>query len=139
LRFVVGVDVDDILPAPRRHLDREGFGRVEIAPARDEMFRATRLDPAAPRVAWAARSIARTTGKRPAILPNLGGSLPNDVFADILGLGTIWVPHSYPGCSQHAANEHPPIAIAREGLAAMAGPTGIFGGATPADRRDADK
>ena len=51
-------------------------------------------------------SIERTTGKKPAILPNLGGSLPNDIFADMLGLPTVWVPHSYPGCSQHAPNEH---------------------------------
>ena len=54
-------------------------------------------------------------------LPNLGGSLPNDIFSEILGLRTIWVPHSYPGCSQHAPNEHLPVAIAREGLAMMAG------------------
>ena len=58
---------------------------------------------------------------KPAILPNLGGSLPNDIFAEILGLPTVWVPHSYPGCSQHAPNEHLPVAIAREGLALMAG------------------
>ena len=37
----------------------------------------------------------QTTGKKPAILPNLGGSLPNDIFADDLGLPTVWVPHSY--------------------------------------------
>jgi acetylornithine deacetylase/succinyl-diaminopimelate desuccinylase-like protein len=131
LRFVVGVDADDILPALRRHLDREGFAMVEIAPAREEAFRATRLDPADLWVAWAARSIARTTGKRPAILPNLGGALPNDIFADILDLRTIWVPHSYPGCSQHAPNEHLPVAIAREGLAAMAGLYWDLGGPTP--------
>jgi hypothetical protein len=51
----------------------------------------------------------------------LGGSLPNDIFAVGLDLPTIWVPHSYPGCSQHAPNEHLPMAIAREGLAIMAG------------------
>ena len=36
LRFVVGVDPGDIAPALRRHLDRHGFGAVEIeaAPAR---------------------------------------------------------------------------------------------------------
>ena len=55
------------------------------------------------------------------VLPNLGGSLPNDVFADILGLPTIWVPHSYPGCSQHAPDEHLLAPVAREGLAIMAG------------------
>ena len=40
------------------------------------------------------------------VIPNLIRSLPNDVFADVLGLPTIWVPHSYTGCSQHAPNEH---------------------------------
>jgi hypothetical protein len=62
-----------------------------------------------------------TTGRPPAILPNLGGSLPNDIFAEVLGLPTVWVPHSYPGCSQHAPNEHLPLSIAREGLRLMAG------------------
>jgi hypothetical protein len=31
------------------------------------------------------------------------------------------VPHSYPGCSQHAPNEHLPLPLAREGLRLMAG------------------
>ena len=39
------------------------------------------LDPAHPWVRWAEGSIARTAGAPPAILPNLGGSLPNDVFS----------------------------------------------------------
>ncbi len=121
LRFVVGVDGDGILPALRRHLDRQGFSRVKIAPARDEMFRATRLDPDHPWVAFAAASIARSTAKRPAVLPNLGGALPNDIFSEILALPTIWVPHSYPGCSQHAPDEHVPGALVREALGLMAG------------------
>jgi hypothetical protein len=118
---VVGIDRNDVLPALRRHLDRHGFPMVEIAQTRDEIFSATRLDPDDPWVTWAVRSLAATTGKKPAILPNLGGSLPNDIFSEVLGLRTIWVPHSYPGCSQHAPNEHLPVAIAREGLAMMAG------------------
>jgi hypothetical protein len=87
------------------------------------VFAATRLDPADPWVAWAAASIRRTTGTDPAILPHLGGSLPNDVFADILGLPTVWVPHSYPACSQHAPNEHVLAPLMREGLLMM---TGLF-------------
>jgi len=82
---------------------------------------ATRLDPDSRWVKWAVDSIARTTGGKPAILPNLGGSLPNEVFADTLGLPTIWIPHSYAACSQHAPNEHMLTHIAREGLAIMAG------------------
>ncbi|HSP24716.1 MAG TPA: M20 family metallopeptidase, partial [Saliniramus sp.] len=121
LRFVVGVDPANVLPALRRHLDANGFTRVQISKARDEVFAATRLDPEHPWVKWAVSSITTTTGEKPAILPNLGGSLPNDIFAEILELPTIWVPHSYPGCSQHAPNEHLPTSIAREGLAIMAG------------------
>jgi len=120
LRFVVGVELDAILPALRRHLDRQGFSRVQIAPSREEAFRATRLDPDHPWVTWAVESIARSTGKKPAVLPNLGGALPNDIFSEILALPTVWVPHSYPGCSQHAPNEHVPKALVREALGMMA-------------------
>ena len=57
------------------------------------------------------------------LLPNLGGSLPNDVFADTLGLPTVWVPHSYPACSQHAPDEHLLLPVVQEALQAM---TGLF-------------
>ncbi len=121
LRFVVGIDAHDILPALRRHLDHHGFSMVQIESVRDEMSQATRLDPDDPWVQWTLRSIEASSGKKPALLPNLGGSLPNDIFADILGLPTIWVPHSYPGCSQHAPDEHLPAALLREALSIMTG------------------
>jgi acetylornithine deacetylase/succinyl-diaminopimelate desuccinylase-like protein len=121
LRFVVGIDEDNIVPALRRHLDRQGFSMVKIEKTREEMFHATRIDPEDPWVQWAMESLARTSGKKPALLPNLGGSLPNDVFTDVLGLRTVWVPHSYPGCSQHAPNEHLPPEVLREALSVMTG------------------
>ncbi len=121
IRFVVGTNPDEFLPALRRHLDRHGFPMVQIAKGRDDIMNATRLDPEHPWARWAATSIAKTTNKKPAVLPNVGGSLPNDIFSEGLGLPTIWVPHSYPGCSQHAPNEHFPVALAREALGIMAG------------------
>jgi acetylornithine deacetylase/succinyl-diaminopimelate desuccinylase-like protein len=121
LRFVVGTNPDEFLPTLRRHLDRQGFPMVKVASVREEMFHATRIDPDDPWVEWAAASLAKTTGKKTAVLPNLGGSLPNDIFTDILGLRTIWVPHSYPGCSQHAPNEHLPPELLREALQVMTG------------------
>jgi acetylornithine deacetylase/succinyl-diaminopimelate desuccinylase-like protein len=121
LRFVVSIDQNDVVPALKRHLQRHNFPMVEVSLSRSEIFGATRLDPEDPWVDFALASIAESTGKKPALLPNLGGSLPNDIFADILELRTIWVPHSYPGCSQHAPDEHLPVSIAREGLTAMAG------------------
>jgi len=123
LRFVVGCAPDAFVPAVRAHLDARGFGNVDVAASRVAVMHATRLDPAHPWVTRVARSIEATTGRPPAILPNLGGSLPNDCFADVLGLPTVWVPHSYPACSQHAPNEHMLASVAREGLSIM---TGVF-------------
>jgi len=121
LRFVVGPDPQDFMPALRRHLDAHGFGMVKVEADTGGMFHATRTDPDDAWVRWAAASLQRTTGIAPAVLPNLGGSLPNDIFTDVLGLRTVWVPHSYPGCSQHAPNEHLPLGLLREALQVMTG------------------
>jgi acetylornithine deacetylase/succinyl-diaminopimelate desuccinylase-like protein len=121
LRTVVGMDPDDVVPAIKAHLAAQGLSGVRVRRSERSFFRATRLDPEHPYVRWAAASLEGTTGKKPAVLPNLGGSLPNDAFADILALPTIWVPHSYAGCSQHAPNEHLLAPLAREALAIMAG------------------
>jgi acetylornithine deacetylase/succinyl-diaminopimelate desuccinylase-like protein len=119
LRYVVGTDCEQIGEILRRHLDRHGFEMVEVE-IRERMG-ATRLPPEDPWVAWVLDSIERTTGKQADLLPNLGGSLPNDVFTDTLGLPTIWIPHSYGACSQHAPNEHLLVSVAREALQIMAG------------------
>jgi acetylornithine deacetylase/succinyl-diaminopimelate desuccinylase-like protein len=119
MRFVVGADPDGFLPALRRHLDARGFHNVEVSRAEKGYFPATRLDPDHPWVRWVVESLARTTGKDVALLPNIGGSLPNDIFANDLGLPTIWIPHSYPACSQHAVNEHLLAPVAREALQMM--------------------
>jgi acetylornithine deacetylase/succinyl-diaminopimelate desuccinylase-like protein len=119
LRFVVGTDASKLREHVRWHLLAQGFGDVEVS--EPVIMAATRLDPDSDWVRLAMTSIERTTGTKPALLPNLGGSLPNDVFADILGLPTVWVPHSYPACSQHAPNEHVLAPLMREGLLMMAG------------------
>ncbi|MEO8135842.1 MAG: M20 family metallopeptidase, partial [Betaproteobacteria bacterium] len=121
LRFVVGTDWTNVGAHLRRHLDAAGFSMVDVVPGASTP--ATRLSPDHPWVKWAVDSITRTTGKPVVVLPNLGGTLPNDVFADTLGLPTVWIPHSYPGCNQHAPNEHLLAHVAREGLEIM---TGLF-------------
>src|SRR6516162_3137617 len=119
LRFVVGTRIDGLVEAIRAHLVENGFPMVEVRAA--QSFAASRTDFDSPWIKWAADSIQETTGKTPAVLPNFGGSLPNDVFSDILGLPTIWVPHSYPGCSQHAPDEHILLSVTEEALGIMAG------------------
>jgi acetylornithine deacetylase/succinyl-diaminopimelate desuccinylase-like protein len=119
LRFVVGTRVDNLAEVVRAHLSERGFPMVEVRAA--QRFAASRTDFDSPWINWTAESIAKTTGKRPAVLPNFGGSLPNDVFTDVLRLPTIWVPHSYPGCSQHAPDEHILLSVTEEALGIMAG------------------
>ncbi len=119
LRFVVGTDAEHLVAHLRAHLDRHGFDDVAIELGM--VGAASRLDPDSPWVRWAQDSIMRSSGQAPHVLPNLAGTLPNDIFADVLGLPTLWVPHSYPACAQHAPNEHLLGSVARQGLQIMAG------------------
>jgi acetylornithine deacetylase/succinyl-diaminopimelate desuccinylase-like protein len=119
LRFVVGTRVDTIVDVVQRHLNARGFSMVEVKAT--QSFAASRTELGNAWIDWAAGSIRSTTGKQPAVLPNFGGSLPNDVFSETLGLPTIWVPHSYPGCSQHAPDEHILLSVTEEALGIMAG------------------
>jgi acetylornithine deacetylase/succinyl-diaminopimelate desuccinylase-like protein len=119
LRFVVGTRHEQVVDAVRNHFYATGFPMVEVSTT--QSFIASRTDFDSPWIKWAADSIQKTTGKPPAVLPNFGGSLPNDVFSETLGMPTIWVPHSYPGCSQHAPDEHILVSVTEEALGIMAG------------------
>lgn len=123
LRFIEGIDVADILPALRRHLDKHGFaGRIGIeTPLGDIGFAASRTEADAPWAAWVRTAITRTTGAAPAVLPQLGGSICNEFFTGLLGLPAIWLPHSYAGCCQHAPDEHVLLPTCRSALTLMAG------------------
>ena len=121
VRFVADQNPREFAPAVRRHLAEHGFDQVTVTEVSGNYEKATRLDPDHPWARWAIRSVERTTGVKPAFLPSLGGTIPNDVFSETLGLPTIWVPHSYGGCSQHAPNEHILAPIFREGLQIMTG------------------
>jgi acetylornithine deacetylase/succinyl-diaminopimelate desuccinylase-like protein len=121
MRFVVGTDVSRLRAVVQEHLSAQGFEGIEVS--EPEVMQATRLDPDNAWVRFTLASIEQSTGKQPVLLPNLGGSLPNDVFADILGLPTVWVPHSYAACQQHAPDEHLLSPVAREALQLM---TGLF-------------
>jgi acetylornithine deacetylase/succinyl-diaminopimelate desuccinylase-like protein len=123
IRYTVDTVPEELLPAIRERLAAAGLGKVKVRPSGVAPWRATRTDPEHHWVTFARRSIERTTGQPPIVLPNIGGSLPNDCFAEILGMPTIWVPHSYRGCCQHAPNEHALPQILREGLQIM---TGLF-------------
>lgn len=118
-RFVVGTDWRNVREHLEAHLAANGFSDVSVSVT--EGLPATRLDPKNSWVQLAAASMQRTSGKKTAILPNFGGTTPNYVFAETLGLPTLWVPHSYPACAQHAPDEHFLASIGKESMAIMAG------------------
>ena len=121
LRYVVGTDVSDFENRVRSFLEEQGIHGVAVE--FEHCMPATRLDPGARVVTAAVDSIRESTGLEVAVEPNLGGTIPNDVFAEVLGLPTVWVPHSYPGCNQHAPDEHALISILEQGAEIM---TGMF-------------
>ena len=121
LRYVVGTDVDDIIPALRRHLDRHGFAQVEV-----RRGTAASSTPAGsiPTIHGSAGRRPRSNappGKRRRSCPISAARCRTTSSSTCSGCKTIWVPHSYAGCSQHAPDEHMLAPIAREGLGLMAG------------------
>lgn len=123
IRFVADSDPEGFTEAIRKHLDAHGFEKVHITPVARSLYKATRMDPEDPWIKWAVSSVEQTAGRKPAFLPNLGGTLPNHIFQHDLGLATVWFPHSYGGCSQHAPDEHLLAPLARDSLRIM---TGLF-------------
>ena len=121
LRYVVGTNADEVLPSLKKHLIENGYKDIEVKPSRMSSMKATRLDHNDYWAKLTNYSIQKTLGKPAAVVPNIGGSIPNEVFMDTLNLSTIWIPHSYTGCSQHAPNEHMLTSIAKEGLQITAG------------------
>nr|GAJ37606.1 glutamate carboxypeptidase-like protein [Bradyrhizobium sp. DOA9] len=119
LRFVVGTKASEAKEILLEHLAQNGFHSAEVTIR--SYTPATRLDPHNPWALWAMNSIERSARKVPTLLPNLGGTLPNYVFSELLELPTLWIPHSYPACAQHGPNEHLLASVVRESLAIMAG------------------
>jgi len=131
LRYVVGTDAGRVAEAVARHLAEHGYPMVDVRVLGSFAASRTPLDD--PWVRWTRTTLEEITGGPIAVLPNIGGSLPNAVFTDVLGLPTLWLPHSYPGCLQHAPDEHLLASIAREGLVLAAGLFHTLG-RPPADR-----
>lgn len=132
LRYAPGTPDADLTQALRAHLDAHGFADVEIT-SDGPAFRASATPVDHPAVRRIVAAATEALGHPPAVLPSLGGSLPNDIFRDTLGLPTIWVPHSYPGCSQHAPNEHLPKALLIEAAGFMCALMGSVAGTQPND------
>jgi hypothetical protein len=124
LRYIVGTDVDEIVPALRRHLEADGIDRVRIEPPPPTTaagYKASRTGPDDPWVEWVKGSITQTTNIPRNIILQTDGSIYNDLLTDRLGMPAIWIPHSYTECSHHVPNEHIQTPVSRNALGIMAG------------------
>src|SRR3979490_3452036 len=91
LRFVVGTEHEKVVDAVRDYLHANGFAMLDVTG--QQRFGASRTDADSPWGNWAANSIRKTTGKPPAILPNIGGGRPHGGVAAGLGRPTLPVVH----------------------------------------------
>jgi len=119
LRFVVGTDANQVISSLRAHLDQNGFEDIQIITENAINFEASRTNLNNIWLEKVEHILEKFHRGKIHVIPNLAGSLPNNCFTDILGIPTIWIPHSYKECSQHAPNEHVPIELLQNSLLLM--------------------
>ena len=119
LRFVVGTDTNKVISSLRDHLDQNGFNDIKIITENAINFEASRTNLNNIWLEKVEHILEKFHRGKIHVIPNLAGSLPNNCFTDILGIPTIWIPHSYKECSQHAPNEHVPIELLQNSLLLM--------------------
>ena len=119
LRFVVGTKTNEVISSLRDHLDKHDFRDVKIITENAINFEASRTDLNNIWLQKVESILEEFYGDKIHVIPNLAGSLPNNCFTDILEIPTIWIPHSYKECSQHAPNEHLPIDLLKDSLLLM--------------------
>jgi len=108
VRLVVDQDPDEIEGQIRAHLTRGGFGDIEVV--RQGAVPPSRTPVDHPFGRAVARAVERAWGRKPVIVPNLGGTIPDYLFTRVLGLPSIWVPYAPHDEANHAPNESTTIA-----------------------------
>jgi acetylornithine deacetylase/succinyl-diaminopimelate desuccinylase-like protein len=105
IRLVVDQRIDDIYEKVRRHVAKVD-PRVRVEARESRTMEATRTRPDHPAVAVIAGAIKAYRGVEPAIYLATGGSLPNAVWPDVLGIAHIDVPYANADENNHSPNEN---------------------------------
>ncbi len=114
MRLVKNQTPEDIFAKLRRHLDRHGFGDLEL-----KMLSACRPlrtpvdDPRAPAFIEAAR---RVHGVEPVVVPSSGGTVPLAFFDEYLHVPLIAIPYGNADEMNHAPNENMDLALFIKGI-----------------------
>jgi acetylornithine deacetylase/succinyl-diaminopimelate desuccinylase-like protein len=88
----------------RKHLDSRGFTDVTISDLGHEG--PSRTDPDDPFVRLVVAAADEVYEKPMLLVPSVGGSGPNQVFAETLNIPIVTAGCGYPGGNTHAPNEH---------------------------------
>ncbi|HLW49144.1 MAG TPA: M20/M25/M40 family metallo-hydrolase [bacterium] len=105
VRLVVDQRIDDIYEKVRRHVAKVD-PRIRVEARESRTMEATRTAPDHPAVAVIAGAIKAYRGVEPAINLSGGGSLPNAVWPDVLGIAHIGVPYANADENNHSPNEN---------------------------------
>lgn len=105
LRLVPDQDPDEIVDLLRAHLERHGFGVVEVALA-ERPEHPSRVDPDHPWVRHAAAALEEVYGTPAVITISSGGSGPLSPFVDVLGLPVVMLGVGYAEGRAHAPDEN---------------------------------
>jgi acetylornithine deacetylase/succinyl-diaminopimelate desuccinylase-like protein len=103
-RLVPDQDPEDICRKVRRHLERSGFGDVEVKYLGGEAAATT--DPDDPWVKLAIETAREAYGKEPVVHPMIGGSGPMHPFRHVLGVPIVTSGLGHPETLIHAPNEN---------------------------------
>ena len=124
-RLVPEQDPDDILSKLRRHLDRHGFGDVQVRSLGGEHPARTPISD--PFVQVTREAVREAYGAEPIIVPTMAGTGPLYPFIATLGLPTADCGIGYPDARIHAPDENIRIEDFLRGTKAIAALLGRFG------------
>jgi acetylornithine deacetylase/succinyl-diaminopimelate desuccinylase-like protein len=103
MRLVPNQTPDEIFDCLERHVRRYAPG-VELIRLGDMRPSRTAIDN--PYTQTVITALREATGEEPYVVPSLGGSLPDYVFTEILGVPSLLVPYANPDQNNHAPNEN---------------------------------
>lgn len=103
-RLVPDQTPEEVLRLLRAHLDAQGFADVQTTFIGGEA--PARTDPDDPFVELVVEAARDAYGVPMQIVPMVGGSGPNHVFIEALGLPVVTAGAGYPGTQAHAPNEN---------------------------------
>ena len=103
VRLVMDQTPDEVEAKIRAHLRRHGFTDVELR--RHGAMAPSRTPVDHPLGRAVVRAVTQAWGRAPVVLPNLGGSIPDWLFTQVLGVPSVWVPYAPHDEANHAPNE----------------------------------